>query len=46
MVLIAAFIHYYGIAEMALNRVSMGTCAEQLAAKWPGTYGLDTLETR
>jgi hypothetical protein len=43
MVLIAAFVHYYGIAEMAFNRVSMGTCAQQLAAKWPEIYAVDTL---
>jgi len=45
-VVIAAFVHYHGISEMAVNRLSAGSCAEQLAAKWPEIYGPNAVTAR
>lgn len=36
-VIIAAFIHFYGISEMAMKRLQQGSCAEQLITR----YGTD-----
>jgi len=38
MVIVAAFVHYHGISEVAYIRLSGGSCAEQLAEKWPHIY--------
>jgi hypothetical protein len=38
MVIVAAFVHYHGITEVAYIRLSAGSCAEQLAEKWPDVY--------
>lgn len=33
-VIIAAFVHFHGITEMAMKRLQKGSCSEQLIAKY------------